>query len=133
MKQTKPLIIPESKEKLDNIRKKYNNMNMSDDIANKVNHLEITGQVLKTAAILVGVVTVVDFFVPDALPVVDEVVLTTATTVLATISKTVDKKVDDLVNTGETKITANDVISIGSQLGKLAKNKKKENKNVKER
>ena len=112
-------------ERLNKIRKKYNNIGMNNEIASKIRNLEITSTALKILAGAVGVVTVSDFIIPDALPVIDEALLTALTALFVRVSKVIDKKIDDLVTTGNTKLTTKDLINIGSDLGRVAKVKKK--------
>ena len=132
METTKPLVIPEKKEKLDKIKEKYNDMQMSDDVAKKIQHLEIAGKALKVATAIVGVITVIDFFVPDGIPVVDEALLAGATTALGAISSTVENKIGDLVRDGKTNITTDEIIDLGGQLGKIVKDKKERDKSKEE-
>ena len=112
-------------ERLNKIKQKYNSMEISDDVASKIRNLEITSTALKVLVGVVGVVTVSDFVIPDALPVIDEALLTALTALFVRVSKVIDKKIDDLVTTGNTKLTTKDLINIGSDLGRVAKVKKK--------
>ena len=121
-----PIVIPETKEKLNRIREKFNNMNMSDDVANKVQRFEVASNVLKIATALIGITTAIDFFVPDGIPFIDEALLTTLTAALATASKIVNNKINDLVTKGKTSLSPDDVIALGSQLGKMKRSKKKD-------
>lgn len=41
------VVVPENKKKLENIKKKYKNMQMSDDDASKILRLEATNRILK--------------------------------------------------------------------------------------
>jgi hypothetical protein len=93
------VIVPEKKEKIERIKRKYNNMEMSDDTAKKIRNLEVVNNVLVAATGLVGCATVINYFVPDALPFVDEIVMTGATTLLGSASAIVKNKITDLSKT----------------------------------
>ena len=92
------VIIPEKKLRIEKIKKKYKNMQMSDDTAEKINHLEVTNKILKGAAILSGIITVVDFIVPDPVLGLDEVALTAITGLIKGSSSLVENKIDALAN-----------------------------------
>jgi len=79
-------------------KKKYKNMQMNDDTAEKIIHLEVTNKILKGAAILSGIITVVDFIVPDPVLGLDEVALTAITGLIKGSSSLVENKIDALVN-----------------------------------
>ena len=91
------VIVPEKKEKIERIKRKYNNMEMADDTAKKIRTLEVVNNVLIAATGVVGCATVINYFVPDALPFVDEAVMTGATALLGSASTIVKNKIDSII------------------------------------
>ena len=79
------VVIPEKKRKIEKIKKKFNNPEMSDSTATKIASLEVTNNLLKAATITAGVVTVIDLFVPDPVFGLDEAALASITGLLKLI------------------------------------------------
>lgn len=115
------VFIPEKKDKLQNIKKKYNNLAMSDETAAKIRRLDITSNVLKAATAAVGVVTVVDLFVPDPVMGVDEVGLSAITGLLGYASTLVDNKARNLASDQDASIKMDEVTKLTEQIGNAAK------------
>lgn len=115
------VIVPEKKEKIERIKRKYNNMEMSDDTAKKIRNLEVVNNVLVAATGLVGCATVINYFVPDALPFVDEIVMTGATTLLGSASAIVKNKINDLSVSGTTEMKMEEVTKLSEQMGNVAR------------
>ena len=88
------VIVPEKKEKIERIKRKYNNMEMTDDTAKKIRTLEATNNILLAATGVVGVATVINYFVPDMVPFVDEAIMTGATALLGSASAIVKNKIN---------------------------------------
>ena len=103
------VLVPADKAKLDAIRRRYNNAQMSNDTARKIKRLEVTNNILKVATGLVGVAAVIDWAVLDPVPGVDEAVLTGATALLGLGSSIVTNKIDELANTGTTEMKMDEV------------------------
>lgn len=116
----KTVVIPEKKQKIENIKRKYKQPDMSDKTAQKIQRLEITNGALKTAVAVSGIITVIDLIVPDPAPLVDEAVLVGCTTLLQLSSSIVDKKIDSLVNNEPTAVSINDMNNLTTQAVRLA-------------
>ena len=117
--ERKAVVVPEDKKKIEKIKKKYNNPNMTDEVANKIIKLEVTSNVLKTATFISGVITTFDWLIPDNIPFLDEIVLTGLTALLSSGTKIVDKKIDDLAKTGSTRVEMNDISDLSSKMKNL--------------
>lgn len=115
------VIVPEKKEKIERIKRKYKNMEMSDDTAKKIKNLEVANNILIAATGIVGVATIVNYFVPDMLPFVDEIVMTGATALLGSASTIVKNKINDLAETGATEVKMEEVTKLSDQMANVAK------------
>ena len=115
------VIVPEKKEKIERIKRKYNNMAMTDDTAKKIKNLEVVNNVLLVATGIVGVATVVNYFVPDPVPGIDEAIMTGATALLGSASTIVKNKINDLAATGTTEMKMEEVTNLSSQMADIAK------------
>jgi hypothetical protein len=115
------VIVPEKKEKIERIKRKYNNMEMTDDTAKKIRSLEVVNNVLVAATGLVGCATVINYCIPDALPFVDEAIMTGATALLGSASTIVKNKINDLAATGATEVKMEEVTKLSEQMGNVAK------------
>lgn len=114
------ILIPEKKEKIERIKRKYQNMELSDDAAQKIRTLEVVNNILISATGLVGVATVVNYFIPDALPFVDEAVMTGVTALLGSASTVVKNKINDLAATGTTEVKMEEVTKLSGELANVA-------------
>ena len=114
------VVIPEKKEKIENIKKKYNKMSMSDSTASKIEKLEITNNILKTADIGAGIVTFIDIVTLDPAPLIDEAVLTGVTTLLSTSSKIIENKINNLVESDKINLQMEEATIIGKQISDIA-------------
>ena len=110
------VFVTEDKKKIEKIKKKYKNMEMSNDAALKISRLEATNKILKAAATGVGIITVIDFFVPDPVLGLDEIALTSLTGLFSYASKVVDNKIDALAKDEDSSIQIDEVTKLGSQL-----------------
>ena len=115
------IIVPEKREKIERIKRKYEKMSMTDDTAKKIRALEITNNVLAAATGAVGILTVVNYFVPDPIPGVDEAVMTGVTALLGSATSIVSNKIKDLAATGSTDVKMEEVTKLSEQMGKVAK------------
>lgn len=125
------IVIPEKKEKIENIKKKYNKMSMSDSTASKIEKLEITNNILKTAAIGAGIVTFIDIVTLDPAPLIDEAVLTGVTTLLTTSSKIIENKINNLVESDKINLQMEEASIIGKQISDIASAVKAKNGTIK--
>lgn len=118
------VIVPEKKSKIEKIKRKYNNMAMDDNVAEKISRLEVTNNILKAATGVVGVVAALDWIILDPVPGVDEAVFTGATALLGLASSIVGNKIDDLANTGNADLQMDEVNKLSNQLSEVAKKTK---------
>ena len=118
------VVVPEKKERIENIKKKYKNMEMSDNAALKIKNLEVTNNILKTATAVLGVVTVIDFFVPDPVLGLDEAALTGLTGLFGYLSSVVNNKIEEVANSGDMNIEMDEVTKLSEQISKAAKSVK---------
>ncbi len=121
MEQREAIIVPEKKAKIENIKRKYKNLAMDDDVAIKIQKLEVTNNILKAATGVVGIVAALDWIILDPLPGVDEAVFTGATALLGMASSIVGNKIDDLANTGDAELQMDEVNKLSQQLSDVAK------------
>lgn len=110
------LVIPEKKAKIYKIKKKYNNMQMDDATAEKINRYEIINKTLIAATVAAGILTAVDYIVPDPVLGLDEAALTAITSLLGGASSFVDKKIKDLAKDGSAPIKMEEVNQLTSQI-----------------
>ena len=115
------VIVPEKKEKIERIKRKYNNMAMTDDTAKKIKNLEVVNNVLLVATGIVGVATVVNYFVPDPVPGIDEAIMTGATALLGSAATIVKNKINDLAATGTTEMKMEEVTNLSNGLSDIAR------------
>ena len=115
------VVIPEKKRKIEKIKKKFNNPEMSDSTATKIASLEVTNNLLKAATITAGVVTVIDLFVPDPVFGLDEAALASITGLLKYSSTVVENKIEDLAKSDDASIKMDEVTKLTEQLSNTAK------------
>lgn len=121
------VIVPEKKEKIEAIKRKYDNMSMSDSTAKKIRALEVTNNVLAAATGLVGLATAINYIVPDPFPFIDEAIMTGITLLLGGATSVVNNKIGDLVATGTTDIKMEEVTKLSDQMNNIAKEIGKKN------
>lgn len=114
------VVIPEQKRKIENIKKKFNNQEMTDTTATKIASLEVTNKILKAATITAGVITVIDLFVPDPVLGLDEAALASITGLLKYSSTIVENKIEALANSDDASIKIDEVTKLTEQLTKTA-------------
>ena len=119
--------VKEKKEKIEKIKKKYENMNLSDDTALKINNLEVTNNILKAATAIVGLVSVINWFVPDMIPFVDEAILTGLTTLLGSSAKIVENNIDSIAKNGTSNIKMEEIQNLSGQAKEIISNLKEKN------
>lgn len=119
------LVIPEKKTKIEKIKKKFNNPEMSDSTATKIASLEVTNSLLKAATITTGIITTIDVFTPDPVFGLDEAALASITGLLKYSSTLVENKIEDLANSDDTSIKMDEVTKLTEQLSNAASNVKR--------
>lgn len=127
------LIITESKRKINRIKKKYKNLEMDDQVAQNILNLEVTSTVLKTATLLVGIITTIDLIVPDPVFGLDEIALSSITTLLGTATKIVGNKIENIVNLEDGHLKEEEIIELSTDIYKVAKNISKKDKKTKQK
>jgi hypothetical protein len=110
------LVVPEKQETIQKMDQQYQTMK-NDPNAAKVKSLEAAGKALKIATAAVGVITVIDWIVPDPVLGIDEIGLTALTTLLGTASTIVNNKKAQLEATGEVNMSMEEVQTLAKQVG----------------
>ena len=119
------VVIPEKKRKIEKIKKKFSNPEMSDSTATKIASLEVTNSLLKAATITAGIITTIDVFTPDPVFGLYEAALASITGLLKYYSTIVEKKIEDLANSDDTSIKMDEVTKLTEQLSNAASNVKR--------
>lgn len=97
-------------------------------IANKIKRLEQLKMVFTTLAIIVGIITVVDMFIPDPILLLDEAALASITGLFTLIMTQIDDKIKKLKSGNKADVTIEEVKSITSAAGNTANAIKKSRK-----
>ena len=116
------LIVKEYKKNIEKIKKKYNNMEMADDVAGKIASLEIVEGALSVALVASGLVTVVDLVVPDPVLGIDEALLTMLTGSIEFARGEVKRHIGELAATGKTEIKSDEVNTLTSSIKSIVDN-----------
>ena len=125
------VMISENKKKIEIVKNKYKNMSMSDDTAMKIVRLNTLNSVLKAATGVVGLVTVIDYFIPDPVLGLDEAALTAITTLLGYSSSLVDNKIDKIAASDDAELKMEEINNLANKLSDVAGKVKKQNPNTK--
>lgn len=125
------VFVSEKKSKIEKVKRKYKNMSMSDETANKIVKLNTLNNILKTATGAVGLITVIDFFVPDPVLGLDEAALTALTGLLGYTSSVVNNKIDDIATSDNTELKMEEITKLTGQLTDVASKVKNSRKNTK--
>ena len=124
MENRETIIIPEKKKKIENIKKKYNNLQMQDKTAEKIIRLETVNNVLTIASGLAGVITVIDLFIPDPVLGLDEAALVGITTLLSTSTRFINNKINDLAEKESTQVSIEEVSNLTNIIKGVVQNAK---------
>lgn len=117
------VIVPEKKEKIERIKRKYNNMEMTDGTAKKIRTLEVVNNVLVAATGLAGLATVLSYIPgPDDVVTLwwDEAIFTGATALLGSASAIVKNKINDLAATGSADVKMEEATKLSDQIVNVA-------------
>ena len=125
------VMIPEKKKRIEKVKAKYKNMSMSDDTAMKIVRLNTLNNVLKAATGVVGLVTVIDYFVPDPILGLDEAALTAITGLLGYSSSLVNNKIDSIAASADAELKMEEINNLTNKLTDVAGKVKKPNQNTK--
>lgn len=124
----KTVIIPEKKEVINNIREKYNNLEMAEGTALKIASLEATNEILAKAVKVAGVAFVIDLIVPDPVIGIDEALLGAITAATKTANVIITNKIGELAATGTTEMKVEEITRLATSIKNVAdlgKNTKK--------
>lgn len=110
------VFVTTSKKKIYNIKQKYKNMQMSDDTAAKIVRLDTANSILKAATAAVGIITIVDFCVPDPVLGLDEAALSALTGVLGYASSVVSNKIEKIANSEDASLQMDEITTLTGQL-----------------
>lgn len=110
------LVVPEKQKRIEKIEQEYEVMK-NDPNAAKLKTLQTAGKALKIATTAVGVITIIDWVVPDPVLGIDEIGLTALTTLLGTASTIVNNKIAQLESTGEVNMSMEEVQKLAKQVG----------------
>lgn len=92
----------------------------------KIKTLEVIEKILVAGTIVIGIITVIDIFLPDPIFLLDEAALTAITGLLTYIASIVKRKVDDLKNgTKDNPIDTKQINEITEKLTDTAKSVKR--------
>lgn len=125
----KTVIIPEKKEVINNIREKYNNLEMAEGTALKIASLEATNEILAKSVKIAGVAFVIDLIVPDPVIGIDEALLGAITAATKTANVIITNKIGELATMGTTEMKVEEITRLATSiknvadLGKSAKKK----------
>lgn len=125
------VMIPEKKKKIEKVKAKYKNMSMSDETAMKIVRLNTLNSILKAATGVVGLVTVIDYFVPDPILGLDEAALTAITGLLGYSSSLVNNKIDSIAASDDAELKMEEINNLTNKLTDVAGKIKKQNPNTK--
>lgn len=101
---------------------------MEKDIKNRLKRLEVIEKLLTVATIVVGIITVIDIFIPDPIFLLDEAALASITGLCQLIAGLVRSKMDELENGGKGKIEYKDVEKVTTKVSETAKTVKNSRK-----
>lgn len=110
------VFVKAKKDKIKYIKKRYNNMEMSDETAAKLVRLDTVNRLLKAATGAVGLVTVVDLFIPDPVFGLDEAALLSLTGLLKYSSSVVSNKMEEIANSGNASLEMEEIGKLTGQL-----------------
>ena len=91
----------------------------------KIKSLEILEKLLIAGTIIIGIITVIDIFLPDPIFLLDEAALTAITGLLTYIASLVRRKVDDLKNGTKTPMNAKEIDKVAEKIADTAKSVKR--------
>ena len=116
----KTVIIPEKKDVINNIRAKYNNLEMAEGTALKIASLEATNEILAKASKIAGVAFVIDMIIPDPVFGLDEALLGAITGATKTANVIINNRIEELATTGTTEMKVDEVTKLASSIKNVA-------------
>ena len=115
-KERVTVIVPEKKEKIEKLRQKYNNPNLSTADAIKIQTLEVVNKILSAAAGIAGVAFVIDLIIPDPVIGIDEAALGFITTATTSANVIVQNKINAIANSQDASLKGEEVQKLASQI-----------------
>ena len=97
-------------------------------VMNKIKKLERVKTFCTIITILVGIITVIDIFIPDPIFLLDEAALASITGLFTVITSSIDNKIKDLRNGNTLKINREDITNITNAVGNTANEVKRSRK-----
>ena len=91
----------------------------------KIKRLEIIEKILIAGTVLVGIITIVDIFIPDPILLLDEAALTAITGLLTYIANLVRRRVEELKKGEESSIGTKQIEEATAKVTETAKTIKK--------
>ena len=125
------VFVKDNKKRIENIKKKSNNATMRDSTAKKIATLEVGNKILKVATASVGVITAIDFIVPDPVFGLDEAALSALTGLLGYSASVVTNKIEALANGDNAELKMEEITKLTGQLGDVCKKSNKGKANSK--
>ena len=110
---------------LDEIKKKYNSPDMSDEVATKISKLDNSAKELVMLTRIIGIICIIDLILPDPILGIDEITLVIITSILGSVATIMNNKIQDLVIDGRAKLELKDVEKVAKDALKAKKSKKK--------
>ena len=91
----------------------------------KIKRIRTIKELFTVGTIILGIITVVDFIIPDPIILVDEALLASLTGLFTIITSTLDDKEKELINGNNAKIKQEEVSKIVSAASDVSKNIKR--------
>ena len=105
---------------INNIREKYNNLEMAEGTALKIASLEVTNEILAKAVKVAGVAFVIDLIVPDPVIGIDEALLGAITAATKTANVIITNKIGELAVTGTTEMKVEEITRLATSIKNVA-------------
>ncbi len=96
---------------------------------NKLKRIRLFKNIFTIATIIVGIITIIDFIIPDPILFIDEALLASITGLLTILTSTLDDKEKEILNGNKTNIKQEEVSKIAGAVGDVTKNIKRIKKN----
>ena len=106
-------------------KRKYKKLDMSDATASKIRNLEVIHKLLLLGTFIIGIITIIDIFVPDPVFLLDEAALAAITGFFKTAATFTKKKIALLVETDSAKMSTEDVEELSKNIKNATKNIKR--------
>ncbi len=97
-------------------------------VMNKIKQLERLKTICMSITVLIGVITVIDIFIPDPILLLDEAALASITGLFTLFTSSIDSKIKDLRNGNKLKISNEEINDLTNAIGTTAHAVKKSRK-----